>query len=242
MSAQEWILAAVASALAVVGIVVGALSGSTVFAAGLIALATMLVILYQSVQTRRAVDAAKADADASMRMIREVQRDRELGVQPVIVLLNASPNIGNGLPGVQIENVGRGSAIGLRLVQWHSGELFWSGAARTLAPGKSLPSPLEEGDVPLGRHSNWLTLHERRGAASVDASFAQPDPPNDLIAYCVDQLGNGLRFRLGAPEVPTIWRQATEPEPDWATALKEPFDWRPANLRPTLPFERVSRG
>jgi hypothetical protein len=221
----------------VAGIVVGFVAQNPAGAAGLVAAGTALVIFYQSYQTRKAADATKADADASAKMLTEVQHDRELGVRPVIVLINSVAD--NGTLGVQVENVGRGPAIGLRIVQWHAGEVFWSQPA-TVAPGSTLPAGLETVYL-MGTAIQWTTLEGHLGAASVDPDLAQRDHPNDLIGYCIDLLGNGLRFRLRVGEPPTVWRPTTEAEPPWATALKEPFDWRPANLRTSVPFDKVSQ-
>jgi hypothetical protein len=252
---ETFLVALPALVLAVGGVMLGWLSHDAVVGAGLIALATMVVILYQSLQTRlaadetrRAAQATKADADASVKMLDEVRKDRELNAQPVVILLRSIPNTGKGTAGVQVENVGRGPAIGLRVVQLVGGELLWS-EPTTLAAGRTLPSDVEVlvremGGIIRTGETNWLHLggeDRRRGIASVDASFAEPEQPNDLIAYCKDQLGNGLRFRLRIGEPPLTWHPSTEPEQDWATALREPFDWRHANLRPTLPFERVAQ-
>ena len=145
-------------------------------------------------------------------------------------------------PAVQVQNVGRGPAIGLRIVKWHAGEIFWSEPV-TIAPGQTVPAQLErDSGVGLGMVRQWLYLGEgHEGFTAVDPRLAQRDKPNDLVAYCLDLLGNGLRFRLRVGEPPTVWHPASEVEPPWAPALKEPFDWRPANLRASLPFDEVSQ-
>ncbi len=228
-----------ASALVISGVVVGFVTQNVAGAAGLVAAGTALVIFYQSYETRKAAEATKADALASTRMLAEVQRDRELGVQPVVVLLDDTTTE-TETPGVQVTNVGSGPAIGLRIVQLHAGEMFWS-PPQTVAAGYTLPPELEI-DTGLRTFRRWETLDGgRQGVASVDPSFAQIEKPNDLIAYCIDMLGNCLRFRLRLGEPPTVWHPATEPEPPWATALKEPFDWRHANLRASVPFDKVSQ-
>ena len=207
----------------------------------LVAIATFglaLITVWLGFQARASASAAQKEASATVQLGEEARRDRELAVQPVIVLLDSSPNPGAGKPGIQLANVGRGPAISLRVLQWHSGEVFWS-RFRSLAAGQTLPSPLVR-ELSPGTASEWFYLTERRGAASVELSFADPEPPGDLIAYCLDQLGNGLRFRLRTGDPPERWRPGADPEPPWATALRDPFDYRHANLRLSQPMDAAS--
>lgn len=212
MSKAERLLLASALLLAAVGITVGSLTTQSALAGGLIALAPVLVIGYQSVQTRRAVDAARDDAAASRQLALEAQRDRELAVQPFVTLGDRSGATPHG-PTVSLRNIGRGPAIQLRVLQRRAGAIFWNADAILLASGETLPdanSPLD--GPPL------LVLSNQRGAAGVRDYVVSETSPHDLAAYCLDQLGNRLRFNLRTGDPPEIWRASDQP-PEWSEAF-----------------------
>ena len=201
----RWIERAVlglAVALAIAGIVVGAKTNQTAIAGGLIALAPVLVIAFQSVQTRRAVDAAHADVVASRQLAVEAQRDRELAVQPFITGRNArSDERGQW---VSLDNIGHGPAIQLRVLYRVQGAVHWNSGSLLLGAGESRPSSaLQE----------LLLLDRQLGASAVSDSIVSEPAP--LMAYCRDQLGNWLRFNLRTGDAPEMWH-ANDPSPEWA--------------------------
>jgi len=212
VSKVERLILASALMLAVAGITVGSFTGQSALAGGLIALSPVLVIGYQSVQTRRAVDAAREDAAASRQLALEAQRDRELAVQPFVTVGDRSGGSPQG-PTISLRNIGRGPAIQLRVLQWQAGAIFWNPAALLLASGESVPpdtSPLS--DPPL------IALSNQRGATGARDYVVSSTTPYDLAAYCLDQLGNRLRFNLRTGEPPELWR-GDDPPPEWAEAF-----------------------
>ena len=169
-------------------------------------------------ETAKAAKAAQADADASAALVDETRRGRALEVRPWIAFGGSSGET-DGMPAHRVRNIGRGPALSVRLVQKAAGEVFWSIGTFFIPPGEYVPA--SEGQmVPLG---------DRRGAASVEPSLAG-DGRNNVVAYCRDELGNGLRFVMRTGEPPEVWLRGSPPPP-WATALDEPFDWRPADQR-----------
>lgn len=218
LSLTEVVTLGLAVVLVAVGVVVAATSGNTSVAAGLIALAPIVVIGYQSVQTRRAVDVSQGEAKATLALVREAQRDRQLSVQPLIIEGPSQQRRGDGTIGVQVRNVGRGPAIGLRVFAWNAGEVFWSGGRVTVPAGEAFPR-LSEGI--LGQDAQFLHLTERRGQGGMSAEYCGQS--DGLVAYCHDQLGNGLRFSLRRPGPPDLWDRGAA-QPPWAPALEDIFD------------------
>jgi hypothetical protein len=181
--------------------------------------------IYLGRQTRDSVrvgakvaQAAQAEADATVALVNEARRDRELAVQPVL-LIEQSGDLDNGIPILQLRNIGRGPAIGVRAVQRNAGEVFWNVEPFHIASDASYPA-----------RGGCFSLEGRRGAGSVEPALVGEAHTDDLYAYCFDQLGNSLRFRLRRSDPPTVWRPG-EPRPDWAAALDQPLDWRNADLR-----------
>jgi hypothetical protein len=180
--------------------------------------------IYLGRQTRDAVrvgaktaEAAQAEADATLALVGEARRDRELAVQPVLVAVRIER--ADATPVLQIRNIGPGPAVGIRVLHRTGGEVFWTARLFHLSSGETYPS-----DAAL------FPLQERRGAAWVQAAFVGEQPPEDICAYCVDQLGNALRFRLRTGEPTQVWRPGTTP-PLWAAVLSDPLDWRSLTLR-----------
>jgi hypothetical protein len=219
----EWALTSGALIAAGLGLWVAATTGNAALGAGLVALATMAVILYQSVQTRRAVEVGAREAEASVAMLEEARRDRELAVRPFLDLTvhittdNLPPVVYAG-----VRNVVNGPAINVRVLRRLVGEVLWNDEF-ILRPGEVHPT-LEGSGIPLTN---------RRGFREVDPALVGERPPDDLIAYCQDLLGNGLRFRLRTGEPPEEWRRG-EAQPPWGTAVVLPFDWR-------TPADRLAR-
>lgn len=193
--------------------------------------------VYLARETRKSVDeiaksaaAAQAEADATLALVAEARTDRELEVQPLLTLgaeqavMPLRPGETN-VPWLQVRNVGRGPALTVRIVQYLSGEMFWSEGRFLIPAGEQFPpaSPTLNGGRPM------LPLSDHRGISSVDPNFVGSDPDN-IVAYCRDQLGNGLRFAVRTGEPPEVWHRG-EPAKPWSAALEEPFDWRPVELR-----------
>jgi hypothetical protein len=237
LSKSDKVICILVAGVALLGIVLAALGHATL-GATVVAFATMAAILYQSILTRRSVDIAGAETEASVKMLGEVQQDRDLSVQPFIAIGPGPSPIttdvaGSGKPGVRLRNVGRGPAIGLRVMQWHAGQIFWSEGLVTVPSGDHLPYvPPTQGNEPS---SHLMLSGGGEGASQVDPSFVQREKPNDLCVYCLDQLGNGLRFRVRTSEPPETWHRG-DPEPPWAPALKEPLDWRLPDIRKLRPM------
>lgn len=47
-------------------------------------------------------------------------------------------------------------------------------------------------------------------------------PTSNLVAYCVDLLGNRLRFNLRIAGPPSVWERGAEEEPTWKEAWLPP--------------------
>lgn len=205
---------AVAAALAVVAIVVGATTSNTAVAGALAVLSPVSVIAYQSVQTRLAVDASRAEADASRQLANEAQRDRELALQPFVT---GKDNSSQSRPQVSLRNIGRGPAIQLRVLLRRSGSIHWNSAAVLLAASESLPPPVSSVPTPMDAFIAPAMLHfdRERDASGVRSYIVDETQPHDLAAYCLDQLGNWLRFNLRTGEPPKMWRPG-DPPPEWA--------------------------
>lgn len=209
--------------VASLGLWVAATTGNAALGASLVALATMAVILYQSVQTRRAVEVGAREAEASVRVLDEVRRDRELAVRPFLWLTYAW--VSESVPpaiSVGVRNVGNGPAINVRVVRRHLGEVLWS----------------DEFVVPPGEEQVEIAQGNRRGFDVVDPALVGDRPPDDLVAYCLDLLGNGLRFRLRTGEPPEVWGRGEAPPP-WSTAVVLPFDWRTPEVRLAQPMTGI---
>ena len=194
---------------------------------GALALAT----LYLAWQTRNSVaeiaksaSAAQAEAKATLALVEEARKDRELAVQPVIVLGDPQGDTemaGRSVPQVQVRNVGRAPALTVRLLRNWGGEVCWSQDFRVVPP---------EGEV-FQRDSPAYDAQTFLLFGHGDPSTVEPGvihESEDVVAYCRDQLGNGLRFALRNAEPPEVWRRGDKP-PRWASALEQALDLRRAN-------------
>lgn len=193
-------MVALAATLAVAAIVVGITTSNAAVAGALAVLAPVAVITYQSVQTRRAVDTGHEDVEASRQLAREAREDRKLAVRPFVALgdCGATYELG-GTPTVQLRNIGAGPAIRVRVVQWCSDAVHWS-AEGLLAAGEMVPpavfNDLGTELLPL------IRLDSQQAHQLVDEAIVSPKDKQDLAAYCLDQLGNPLRFNLRTGEPP----------------------------------------
>lgn len=199
---------ALAVALAIAGIVVGAKTNQTAVAGGLIALAPVLVIAYQSVQTRRA-------AAASRELVLEAQRDRDLALQPVLVA-SIAVLAGDSSPVVQLQNIGRGPAIRVRIF-WRVNALprYTRQVGLHLGAGVTLPAAYQPAPG-IANIQEGPGLQLSGLANEVPAEVVGLYEPDNFIAYCLDQLGNWLRFNLRTGEPPKVWREDRERPPEWA--------------------------
>jgi len=180
--------------------------------------------LFLALQTRASVDvagkvadAAKEEADATLALVSEARRDRELAVQPVLVIAaerpDERPDDGSLSPAVQLRNIGRGPAIRTRVFRWAEGALFWnSGPGFALAAGDTFPPP----PPATATGAAALLLDRQRGAAGV--SDIPGGPADGLLAFCLDQLGNALQFNLRTGDPPQVSRPSDTQRPAWATA------------------------
>ncbi|MGH7685606.1 MAG: hypothetical protein ACREN2_02145 [Candidatus Dormibacteria bacterium] len=179
-------------------------------------------------EAARTAAAAQAEADASLLLVEETRKDREMEVRPVLTLGNKSGTVpfgsGGSVPGLRLRNIGRGPALTVRVVQYLSGEVFWSEGLFQIPAGEDYPH-----ETPATGPEPLLPLTDRRGFGVVEPSLFGSDPDN-VAFYCRDQLGNGLRFRPRTGEPPDVWRRG-DTAPAWSTALSEPFDWRPVDRR-----------
>ena len=215
MSKAEIEVFAFAGALAVAAVVVGASTGNAAVAGALAVLSPVAVIVYQSFWTRRA-------AEASLAIVRETQRDRELAVQPVLIASTAVL-AGNGSPVVQLQNIGRGPAIRVRIF-WRVNTVprYTSQVELHLGAGATLPAAYHPAPgIANTQEGPGLQLTGQRLANEVPAEVVGFHQPENFIAYCLDQLGNRLRFNLRTGEPPKVWPSNDEaPPPDWAGFLE----------------------
>jgi hypothetical protein len=183
MSRQEGLIALLALALITSGIMVEISTGATATAGGLIAAAPVIVILYQSVLTRKSVAAAARSARSAEEMLNEVRRDRELAWQPHLVM-ELLPSQGGrpdelkppAVMGTElvIRNVGRGTAVQCFVARRPGG----SGAELEILKAK--------GSTTLGAGDKaYLYAAARRTAGQLS-----PEP----VACCLDQFGATFWF------------------------------------------------
>jgi hypothetical protein len=156
-----------------------------------------------------AVAAANAEAEASAALVAETRADRELAVQPFLILTD-NVNIGPGGPEVQLRNIGRGPAIRTRILWAHAGEVFWNAqAGLAIASGETYPPGYR------------LVLTGRRGASSISPDIVGSSSPADRWVHCLDQLGNRLRFNLQTGAPPEVARRGERLIPAWV----DTWDW-----------------
>lgn len=198
-----------------------------------VTLALAAATVYLALQTKQSVKeaartagAAKAEADATVDLVKEARIDRELEVQPVIVGETYGPiTVAEGqiAPALQVRNIGRGPALTVRVLKNLDGEVFWSEGLFAIPPGGQTFPPYSP--------ANPAQIFPLTGQASPTA--VEPSlilAAEDVVVYCRDQLGNGLRFNVRAGKPPELWPRG-KAAPRWSAALEEPFDWRPVDQR-----------
>jgi hypothetical protein len=158
-------------------------------------------------QAAKAVSAGVAEAEATVALVAEARRDRELAIQPVIVCTDG-PNADGQ---VGIENIGRGPALRTLVFWWYEAQIhFPEGRGFPIGPGAEAPGGY---GLFLGCQTPAATLSD----PGFQVVGSRPD--TNLFAYCIDQLGNHLRFNLRTAEAPDVWRH-DEPPPPWAEACR----------------------
>ncbi len=172
-------------------------------------------------QTRDAVKVAEKEAEATVALGTEARRDRDLAVQPVLVLIEEQASGTPTYHAVRLRNIGRGPAIRTRVFRWAGGALFWnSGPGFPLAAGETHPP------VPTpGAPSPALHLDSQRGASGVKdiPGGERPTADQNLLAICLDQVGNALYFNLRTGDPPVLSRPSDPERPAWATAALEAY-------------------
>jgi len=162
-------------------LVTAVMAGATVFLGA--------TTLRSAREAARTSSAAQAEADATLALVLETRRNRELEMQPVVVRVTAASVViepGRTVPGVRLQNVGRGAAVGARGVQQIGGDVFWTGSAlHARQRGNSADESVSPVDVPP------LILSGSCGAASVEPSLVSL---GEICVFCFDQLGNGLKL------------------------------------------------
>lgn len=182
---------------------------------GGVALATLLMAgttVYLGVQTRRAVKAAQKEADATLALVEQARQDRELAVQPVLVLSLEADGDDRG-PQVQLRNLGRGPAIRTRVFRWKSGAVHWNGDSFVVAADETYPPLSPKAD------ESYRLLQRQRGATGEHDIPGNDASPNDLWAYCLDQLGNTIQFNLRTGDPPVMSRPADVNRPSWIVVI-----------------------
>ena len=165
-------------------------------------------------------DAAKQEADATLALVSSAGRDRDLAVQPVLVLTGEQASSSTPRHGVQLRNIGRGPAIRTRVFLWGEGNLYWnSGPGLPVAASEALPR------TALDAPAHSIPLDRERGAKGVtDIPGAErPMANEDLWAYCLDQLGNALKFNLRTGDPPEVSRSSDLQRPTWVTSAFETY-------------------
>jgi hypothetical protein len=148
---------------------------------------------------------SKRDADASIAMGKEMRADRELAVQPFLVLTSG---LGNQVDSVNLGNIGRGPALIIMLFTTNLGVVHWR---------QHEFAALREGTATDPDQPIRLTGQIGVGHQDAPRAYIELDGKTRTVAYCCDQLGNYLRFDLRTGEPPDVWRRGEEPKP-WALA------------------------
>ncbi len=153
-------------------------------------------------QTRAAVKVSEKEAEATVALGSEARRDRELAIQPVLIL-------GRQGPSIEIKNIGRGPALRARIFLWRKDVLYWSqGYGFAVAAGA-----IEL--VTLGGNSSRL------GTPDMSNISGEYSPDEDFWAYRLDQLGNALRFNLRTGGPPLVSLPADAQRLPWVAAIED---------------------
>jgi hypothetical protein len=185
-----------------------------------LALATVALVIVTMTYvrlSRRMAGAGEKEAAATNRLAKEMTEDRELGVRPVLVCIEAALSLAqrpdgaaHKAPAVIIRNIGKGPAINVIIWGRYQGRSFEAHGI-TLTVGEIRPSHYDT----VGPQPLRYVAESGADADPGDAVVGDADDAN-LYAYCGDLLGNRLRFNLRrSVDPPMVWRRG-EPDPPWA--------------------------
>jgi hypothetical protein len=227
----------------------------TATATGVLAFVGLVSIIVNSIlvhATNQEAAATRREAEASASMLKEVQRDRELTVQPVLVYEHAplTPDAPSR-ERLAVRNIGKGPAL---LCYYVSDGLWQKGVHRTREVGTAGPFSLGSGqateaeNIAVPRGPIIVVEHQDSPNAAVDSArsgFRPADINNFLeLLLCQDQFGNRYRFVRGEAE-PEIVR-ADDPEPpEWTNFWRWQTSYLPQRVmvpRPSGNSEATEAG
>ena len=137
------------------------------------------------------------------RQLAGAELDRELSVEPYLIVEAARGVTATSGPGVLVHNIGQGQALQVRLFQWVGDELYWnSGVGLTVAGHGWLPSDPADSMTA----TPMIDLNAHGGGGSIAGIPGSATPGEDLWAFCVTQIGVRLCFNLRASAPPEKWR------------------------------------
>ncbi|HVC42678.1 MAG TPA: hypothetical protein VND54_11935 [Candidatus Saccharimonadales bacterium] len=174
---------------------------------------------------KEAVLVAKEEADATLALVRGAREDRELAARPIVYSLSdtvrdVTPEL-KATPVIVVRNIGNGPAIRTRVIRWHAGRWrYTAGWGEAIAAAETFPQQPEPEPTPHGGVSDPLywPLAGHREADEMPGIPTRRGLKDDLWAYCLDQLGNALRFNLRTGDPPEISRHDATPE-EWAWVI-----------------------
>jgi hypothetical protein len=99
----------------------------------------------------------------------------------------------------------------VRVFMRHGNATFWNdGPGVTVGPGETEPTTSLDGTLA------FLLLTSEHGVVGI-TSYVLGPKTSAVVAYCVDQLGNRLRFDLDEGGPPDMWLRDGEPA-KWSDA------------------------
>jgi hypothetical protein len=186
-------------------------------ACGSIATGVMAVVTAAMAwKTRDLAKAGQDEANASLALVRETQRDRELAYTPVLTLTGVA--VADELVNGQaiLRNIGAGPALNC------------TGVFRP-APNGDWKVTTDSRDIPIGELAPAVRLQSTQ--SDVDTFFDGSDEHYGAI-YCMDVLGRRHRFLVEldrrnqlviVPDGNKSYRLYDEPAPSW---VNETLIWR----------------
>ncbi len=178
--------------------------GTWILAGATVVMAAATV--YLGKQSARVATQAANEATATLALVEETRRDRELGVQPILRAISSGSN--DYGPSVVLENIGSGPALRTVVFIWAQGALHWSTDANIA--------------IAAGEHGPGMGLTGQVGAAarSVKGVLGSERTDQDQWAYCIDQLGNMLAFNLRTGEPPLRAHSEEIYDIEWSAAVR----------------------
>ena len=82
--------------------------------------------VWLGIQTRASVAVSQTETNATLKLVKEARRDRELAIQPILRLRHAVPTM-------EVQNIGRGPALRVRLFTWRADTIYWTAALASLS-------------------------------------------------------------------------------------------------------------